>query len=140
MKLRKDLIDIDSHVAKMIRKYRILSGLSQRDLARKAGISSQQIQKYESLKSKINASKLYEIALILEVPLYYFFENEQTIAKFGWLYLPKKIVKKFSKQRRQEFVQLILNFGKIDSYLVRRSILNIAENLANNKKEKNNEF
>ena len=95
MKLRRDLIDIDSHIAKMIRKYRILSGLSQRDLAREAGISSQQIQKYESLKSKISASKLYEIALILEVPLYYFFENEQTIVKFGWLYLPTKIVKKF---------------------------------------------
>lgn len=136
MKLRKDLIDIDSHIAKMIRKYRILSGLSQRDLAREAGISSQQIQKYESLKSKISASKLYEIALILEVPLYYFFENEQTIIKFGWLYLPTRIVKKFSKQRQQEFSQIILAFGKIDSYLVRRSILNVVENLVNNKKEK----
>ena len=86
MKLTKRIIDVDNHIANMIKKYRINSGYSQKELAQKAGISSQQVQKYESMKSKINAAKLYEFALILEIPLYSFFErHEDILMQIGYL-------------------------------------------------------
>ena len=130
MKLTKRIIDVDNHIANMIKKYRINSGYSQKELAQKAGISSQQVQKYESMKSKINAAKLYEFALILEIPLYNFFESENSLKKYKWLYFPKRIGKKFVDIGQQEFLQLVANFSRIDSYVIRKSILNVVENLA----------
>lgn len=74
---RNENIDpIDIIIGKRIKFRRRLLGITQDGLARKLGISFQQIQKYESGQNKIYAGRLYHISLILKTPLTYFFEDE----------------------------------------------------------------
>ncbi len=49
---------IDSHVGDRLRQQRIVAGLSQSELAKEAGITSQQIQKYEMGYNRVSASRL----------------------------------------------------------------------------------
>jgi len=50
-------------------------GMTQQQLAQNVGIKFQQIQKYESGMNRVSASRLYEIAVALDVPISYFFEG-----------------------------------------------------------------
>ena len=64
---------IDKHVGERIRYRRILLGLSQQRLAQDIGLTFQQIQKYEKGVNRISASRLLEIAMVLGVPINFFF-------------------------------------------------------------------
>ncbi len=76
MQAKKDTIHpVDIYVGARLRAQRILKGLSQSDLARAAGITFQQIQKYEKGKNRVSASKLYEISKLLEVPFGFFLDG-----------------------------------------------------------------
>lgn len=66
---------IDIQIGKKIRERRLICGLSQADLAKKAGISPQQIQKYETGVTRVTIDKLYELAEALSVDISYFFTN-----------------------------------------------------------------
>lgn len=67
--------ELDRHIGLRLKMRRILCGLSQDDLAQKLGITFQQIQKYEKAMNRISASRLYEIAKILDINLEYFYEG-----------------------------------------------------------------
>lgn len=56
---------IDLYVARQIERRRLVLGLSQTELARGAGVSFQQIQKYEGGVNRIAASRIYRIAAAL---------------------------------------------------------------------------
>ena len=62
-----DLRAIDSHVGQRIREIRRTRRLSMEEMGRQAGITYQQIQKYESGSNRVSASMLYMIATILGV-------------------------------------------------------------------------
>lgn len=49
--------------------------MTQQQLAEKVGIRFQQIQKYETGTNRISASRLWDIAEALDVPVSYFFEG-----------------------------------------------------------------
>lgn len=66
---------VDTHVGKRIRVRRRVLGLRQVDLADALGLTSQQIEKYESGANRVSASKLYAIAVKLNTPVSYFFEG-----------------------------------------------------------------
>ncbi|NCO03127.1 MAG: helix-turn-helix transcriptional regulator [Alphaproteobacteria bacterium] len=66
---------IDEHVGKRLRQKRDLVGLSQERLAESVGVTFQQIQKYENGLNRISASRLYEFAQILKVPVSFFFDT-----------------------------------------------------------------
>ena len=66
---------IDTHVGARVRMRRKFLSLSQTDLAVSLGLTFQQVQKYERGSNRISASKLYETALALKVPVAYFFEG-----------------------------------------------------------------
>src|SRR5579864_7061019 len=73
---RRHLVAIDRFIGKRIRERRMMSGLSQRELARRLGIPSQQmIYNYERGYNAVSAGRLYEIASILSTPVDYFFEG-----------------------------------------------------------------
>lgn len=63
---------IDIQVGRKIRERRLICGLSQADLAKKAGTSPQLIQKYETGVTRITVDKLYELAETLSVDMSYF--------------------------------------------------------------------
>ncbi|MFC3615446.1 helix-turn-helix domain-containing protein [Lutimaribacter marinistellae] len=66
---------VDVHVGKRVRHRRWLTGMTQQQLAEQVGIKFQQIQKYETGANRISASRLWDIAEALEVPVSFFFEG-----------------------------------------------------------------
>jgi transcriptional regulator with XRE-family HTH domain len=59
---------VDAHIGQKIRARRNLLGLSQTELAEAAGISFQQIQKYEKGTNRVGASRLQQFSEALGVP------------------------------------------------------------------------
>ena len=68
---------VDMHVGKRIKHRRWLVPMTQQQLAEQVGIRFQQIQKYEAGANRVSASRLWEIARALEVPVGYFFDGLQ---------------------------------------------------------------
>jgi transcriptional regulator with XRE-family HTH domain len=66
---------IDKHVGARLRMRRMLVGMSQEKLGEALKITFQQIQKYEKGANRIGASRLQELARILNVPPAFFFED-----------------------------------------------------------------
>ncbi len=50
-------------------------GMAQQQLGDKVGIKFQQIQKYETGANRISASRIWDIAAAMEVPVSFFFEG-----------------------------------------------------------------
>ena len=71
--------EIDHHVGKRLRRRRRLLGLTQSQLADAVGIRFQQVQKYECGANRVSASRLFELAEALDVPVQYFYEGLQGI-------------------------------------------------------------
>lgn len=69
---------VDVHVGKRIRHRRWMVGMTQQQLAEKVGIKFQQIQKYETGMNRVSASRLWDIAEALTVPVAFFFEGMDT--------------------------------------------------------------
>lgn len=70
---------IDRHIGSRIRLRRKILNISQYSLAYDLEISFQQLQKYESGENRISASRLYEIAKLLNVSPHFFFEGLEGI-------------------------------------------------------------
>ena len=66
---------VDVHVGQRIRQRRWLVGMTQQQLAEKVGIKFQQIQKYETGANRVSASRLWDIAETLDVPVSYFYDG-----------------------------------------------------------------
>lgn len=66
---------LDAHIGRRIRQRRQLMDMSQSDVAMRLGITFQQLQKYEVGTNRVSASRLWEIADILKVPVSFFFEG-----------------------------------------------------------------
>lgn len=74
---------IDVHVGARVRLRRTLLGMSQEKLGDAIGLTFQQVQKYERGANRVGASRLYDLARVLDVPVSYFFEemSSETSAK-----------------------------------------------------------
>ena len=68
-----DVIDI--HLGRRLRRRRRILGLTQQQLAGACGVRFQQIQKYECAANRMSASRLWQLAEVLEVPVSYFYEG-----------------------------------------------------------------
>jgi transcriptional regulator with XRE-family HTH domain len=68
--------EIDQLVGRRVREQRLQMGLSQAKLAQALGITVPQLQKYERGLNRIGASRLHQIAGLLEVPVGSFFEAQ----------------------------------------------------------------
>ncbi|MEJ1936845.1 helix-turn-helix transcriptional regulator [Nostoc sp. NIES-2111] len=66
---------VDEHVGKRVRLRRVELGMSQQVLARLIGITFQQLQKNERGVNRLSASRMYEAARVLDVPIGYFFDG-----------------------------------------------------------------
>lgn len=72
---------IDKHVGSRVRLRRVMLNVKQTDLARRLGLSYQQVQKYERGTNRIGASRLQQISRILQVPVAFFFEGAPGVAQ-----------------------------------------------------------
>lgn len=113
---------------------RILSGMSQERLGEEIGLTFQQIQKYEKGSNRISASRLYQIACILNVPVQYFFEDipqidgvKQNVAVSS---APENRLDIIDFISSSEGLQLNKAFSEITSPIVRRRLVELLKALA----------
>ena len=66
---------VDVHVGQKVRQRRWMVGMTQQQLGDSVGIKFQQIQKFESGTNRISASRMWDIAATLRVPVSFFFEG-----------------------------------------------------------------
>lgn len=66
---------VDRHVGAQLRLRRTLKGLSQEEVGLAVGVTFQQVQKYENGVNRISASRLWDFANLLDVPVNSFFEG-----------------------------------------------------------------
>lgn len=66
---------VDVHVGARLRLRRTLLGLNQTAVANAVGLTFQQVQKYENGDNRVSASRLYEFAGHLGVPVGFFFDD-----------------------------------------------------------------
>lgn len=75
MNIKKSNIKEDQAIGAQIRAMRLVRGLTQTELADLVGVKFQQIQKYESGANRVSASRLWQIANVLDVNIVQFFEG-----------------------------------------------------------------
>ncbi len=109
----------DRHVGARIRERRTMLGLSQQQLAQMIGVTYQQAHKYERGFNRISAGRLYDIAVVLGVPISWFFEglapDEETQA---------------TTPRQRMCLELARNFAAIDNLKHQEALSNMARALA----------
>ena len=71
--------DIDRFVGQRVRLARKMARLSQQKLGEIAGVTYQQIQKYENGTDRIGAGRLYQVALATDQPIEFFFNFDDDV-------------------------------------------------------------
>jgi transcriptional regulator with XRE-family HTH domain len=66
---------VDKYVGSRVRMRRIMLGMSQEKLGEALGLTFQQVQKYEKGTNRVGASRIQQIAEILQVPVSFLFEG-----------------------------------------------------------------
>ena len=74
MRTRSNLI-VDKYVGSRLKMRRHILDMSQTELADAIGLTFQQVQKYEKGLNRISASRLQQLAAVLQVPVGFFFEG-----------------------------------------------------------------
>jgi transcriptional regulator with XRE-family HTH domain len=122
---------IDKHVGARVRMRRLMVGMSQGKLGEALDVTFQQVQKYEKGANRIGASRLQQLARVLEVPPSYFFEGaptgETTASGFAEPDGNSYVVDFLSTN---EGLQLNRAFAAIKDSKVRKKILDLVQSLA----------
>lgn len=124
---------IDAHVGTRVRLRRMLLGMSQEKLGEHLGLTFQQVQKYEKGVNRIGASRLFDLARVLGVPVQFFYDEapadltEASLAP-GFAERPtESYVVEFLSTR--EGLELNKAFVKITDPRVRRSVVELVRAL-----------
>ncbi|MBN8979870.1 MAG: helix-turn-helix domain-containing protein [Rhizobiales bacterium] len=122
---------VDKYVGSRVRMRRIMLGMSQEKLGDSLGLTFQQVQKYEKGTNRIGASRLQQIAEILQVPVSFLFEGGPAgaIADGGMGEAPSPAyVSDFLAT--SEGLALARAFTSIADPKLRRSIVDLVEQMA----------
>ena len=122
---------VDLHVGVRVRMRRKMLGVSQEALADALKLTFQQVQKYERGANRVSASKLYEIAKTLQVPVSFFFEGladpaSDELDEVGAA--AERVVTEFLNT--PEGLELAEMFPKIGRGRVRRQVLDLVRAMA----------
>ncbi len=133
---------VDVYVGKRLRKQRVLLRLSQEQLARAVGVTFQQIQKYERGANRISASRLYDIARVMGVPINFFFdhiedeiENRPVAHIDGLAEMPEPAYAQ-DEMTRSETLDLVAAYWKLPADDIRRKALTLLKSMSNLKDKK----
>ena len=125
---------IDAHVGGRVRLRRMLLGMSQEKLGEQLGLTFQQVQKYEKGVNRIGASRLFDLAHVLGVPVQFFYEDvpastEAEVARPGLAERPaESYVVDFLSSR--DGLELNKAFIRIEDPIVRKAIVDLVRALA----------
>jgi len=121
---------VDRHVGGRVRLRRTLAGMSQEQLGEHLGVTFQQVQKYEKGTNRISASRLWQVAEVLKVPVAFFFEGTDEARQAP--------AAGFAESRQSEItgiaqsteaLQLLRHFTHIAEPRLRRAVVDLARAL-----------
>jgi transcriptional regulator with XRE-family HTH domain len=126
---------IDTHVGARLRLRRMLLGMSQEKLGESLGLTFQQVQKYEKGVNRVGASRLFDLAQVLGVPVQYFYDeldpgsvDSNNMARgFGERSTDTYVVDFLGTR---EGLELNRAFTKVSDPKVRRAIIDLVRSLA----------
>jgi transcriptional regulator with XRE-family HTH domain len=123
---------IDRHVGARLRMRRMMVGMSQGKLGDALDVTFQQIQKYEKGTNRIGASRLQQLARVLEVPPAFFFEGAPASAETGGLAFAEPAGSSYVVDflSTSEGLQLNRAFALIRDAKVRKKIIDLVVSLA----------
>ena len=126
---------LDVHVGTRVRLRRMLLGMSQEKLGEHLGLTFQQVQKYEKGVNRIGASRLFELAKVLGVPIQFFYDeappgtHSHAQPVMGFADQPgESYVVEFLGSR--DGMELNKAFARIKDQRVRRTIVDLVRSLA----------
>ena len=126
----------DKHVGSRVRMRRMMLSMSQEKLGDALGLTFQQVQKYEKGTNRIGASRLQQIAHILQVPVAFFFEGGPTASSGradGMSEAPSPAyVSEFLAT--SDGLALTKAFMRIEDPKLRRRIVDLVEQIASREK------
>ena len=108
---------VDVHVGHQLRLRRTLRGMNQTALGKSVALTFQQIQKYENGSNRICASRLWQFANVLRVPVSYFFDGLEENAQ------PEPVPTRAA-------LELMRNFRAIRTQEVRNNLGTLARSIA----------
>src|ERR1700730_12604292 len=122
----------DKHVGSRVRMRRMMLGMSQEKLGDALGLTFQQVQKYEKGTNRIGASRLQQIAHILQVSVSFFFEGAPSVPGHH----PTRMAEAPSPAYVADFLapsdglSLTKAFMRIKDAKLRRRIVDLVEQIA----------
>jgi transcriptional regulator with XRE-family HTH domain len=122
---------VDRYVGSRVRMRRIMLGMSQEKLGDALGLTFQQIQKYEKGTNRVGASRIQQIAEVLQIPVSFLFEGGPTSSggadSFGEGTSPTYVSDFLATS---EGLALTRAFTQIANNKLRRSIVDLVEQIA----------
>jgi transcriptional regulator with XRE-family HTH domain len=119
---RKGPDSVDRIVGRNIRIYRLQRGLTQTELADQLDLTFQQVQKYEKGTNRVGSGRLLKIATFLGVPVTALFKGSDEMADTD----------KQSLFDQPHANRLLQAFARIDDDGLRRSVVQLVEEIAKN--------
>ena len=122
---------IDVHVGTRVRLRRTLLGMSQEKLAKSVSLTFQQIQKYERGANRVGASRLFQFAQVLDVPITFFYDEMPSDTRGMITGLADAPQQKFEQDHlaRRETLELVRAYYRINDASVRRRLFDLTKAL-----------
>jgi len=127
--------EVDIHVGKRLRQRRTMLGLSQEALAKAVGITFQQVQKYEKGANAMSASRLYEFARFMRVPVAHFFEGldqqaEAAATQTGFSETARESFEHAAPVSDRESLEMMKAFKRIKEQAMRKRLADLVRAIA----------
>jgi len=119
----------DIELGRRLRLRRVEQKMSQDEVAKKVGVTFQQVQKYEKGVNRVGASRLQQIATALDVPVTFFFDDNGLgkRASDG-----KREVESLLFLDSSFSLRLLRAYASVKSQAVQRQFLSLIESIAAN--------
>ncbi len=127
---------IDAHVGSRVRLRRTLLGMSQEKLGDALGLTFQQVQKYERGVNRIGASRLFDLARVLDVPISFFFDDlpgglgSSTGARRSFGFAEGQEGFEDDTLHRRETLELVRAYYRVTDPAVRKRVFDLIKSLA----------
>jgi len=126
---------VDEHIGQRLQLRRTMMGLSQKDLAKKCGVTFQQIQKYETAGNRISAARLFDLSRSLDTPVSFFFSglpgNLPDETRMTRSMPPMRVAEQTADDplAKNESLQLVKLYWKLSSDEQRETIMKLLKSL-----------
>jgi len=121
---------IDKYVGARVRMRRMMLSMSQEKLGDALNLTFQQVQKYEKGTNRIGASRLQQIANILQVPVSFIFEGAPNMPGHTGMGEASSPAYVSDFLATTDGLLLTKSFMKIKSNKLRRRIVDLVEQIA----------